>query len=202
LGWNWCYYRVFLSSIFSAVCTNIFFGGLLCILMSLLVWAGKGEPTRIFGNKVGPGLSEGDKIWRVFSALGNIALACSYATVVYDIMVKMLYCNSVKQIELRGVFIWLFVHYIGHFEVTSTRMQTDEKGQCVWNHSNDVTFPAMWWPWLCCFRGSDARKHPHRLWILRAILVGCPWQCVHCNPHGGSISGSISLPVTFLECER
>jgi hypothetical protein len=42
----------------------------------------------LFGTKVGPELSEEDKIWRVLSALGNIALACSYATVVYDIMVR------------------------------------------------------------------------------------------------------------------
>jgi len=42
----------------------------------------------LFGTKVGPGFSEEDKIWKVLTALGNIALACSYATVVYDIMVK------------------------------------------------------------------------------------------------------------------
>ncbi|KAK7351509.1 hypothetical protein VNO77_11025 [Canavalia gladiata] len=51
-----------------------------------VVISGKGEATRLFGNKVGPELSEADKVWRVFSALGNIALACSYASVVYDIM--------------------------------------------------------------------------------------------------------------------
>jgi len=109
---------------------------------------------------------------------------------------------TVKQIDSTGIIIWLSVHYIGHFEVTSTRMQTDEKVQCVRNHNNDTTFSAMWWPWLCCFWGSHSWKHPHWLWILRAILVGGSWQCVHCNPHGGSISGSISLPVTFLEYER
>nr|KYP70146.1 Amino acid permease 1 [Cajanus cajan] len=51
-----------------------------------VVVSGKGKTTRIFGTKVGPEVSEADKVWRVFSALGNIALACSYATVVYDIM--------------------------------------------------------------------------------------------------------------------
>ncbi|KAK2392417.1 amino acid permease [Trifolium repens] len=51
-----------------------------------VVVSGKGEATHLFGTKVGPELSEEDKIWRVLSALGNIALACSYATVVYDIM--------------------------------------------------------------------------------------------------------------------
>ncbi|KAG5048600.1 hypothetical protein JHK85_009703 [Glycine max] len=40
-------------------------------------------------------------------------------------------------------------------------------------------------------------KHPHWFWILRAILVGCPWECVHCNPHGGSISGSILFFMNF-----
>ncbi|KAL4358953.1 hypothetical protein AHAS_Ahas08G0028900 [Arachis hypogaea] len=48
--------------------------------------SGKGQPTSLTGVKVGPGLTEADKIWRVFSAMGNIALACSFATVVYDIM--------------------------------------------------------------------------------------------------------------------
>lgn len=52
------------------------------------MWTGKGETTRLFGIKVGPELSGEEKVWKVFSALGNIALACSFATVVYDIMVK------------------------------------------------------------------------------------------------------------------
>ena len=55
---------------------------------ALGVWTGKGEATSIFGSKVGPDLSEADKVWKVFSALGNIALACSFATVIYDIMVS------------------------------------------------------------------------------------------------------------------
>ncbi|RDX60524.1 Amino acid permease 3, partial [Mucuna pruriens] len=37
-------------------------------------------------NKTGPRLFESDKTWKVFNALGNIALACSFATVIYDIM--------------------------------------------------------------------------------------------------------------------
>ncbi|XP_027355726.1 amino acid permease 1-like [Abrus precatorius] len=51
-----------------------------------VVVSGKGRSTSIFGNKVGPELSEEEKVWRVFSALGNIALASSFATVIYDIM--------------------------------------------------------------------------------------------------------------------
>jgi hypothetical protein len=58
------------------------------ILFQLYIYLGKGEATHLFGTKVGPELSGEDKIWRVLSALGNIALACSYATVVYDIMVR------------------------------------------------------------------------------------------------------------------
>ncbi|KAE9609126.1 hypothetical protein Lal_00019987 [Lupinus albus] len=51
-----------------------------------IVVQGKGAPTSISGVKVGPGLSAEDKMWNVFSAMGNIALASSFATVVYDIM--------------------------------------------------------------------------------------------------------------------
>ncbi|RDX86155.1 Amino acid permease 8, partial [Mucuna pruriens] len=51
-----------------------------------VVISGKGETTRLFGNKTGPQLSESEKMWKIFSALGNIALACSFATVIYDIM--------------------------------------------------------------------------------------------------------------------
>lgn len=50
--------------------------------------AGKGAPTSITGTKVGPELSAADKNWRVLSSMGNIALACTYATVIYDIMVR------------------------------------------------------------------------------------------------------------------
>ncbi|KAL1310291.1 amino acid permease 8-like [Arachis ipaensis] len=48
--------------------------------------SGKGQATSLTGVKVGAEVTEADKIWRVFSAMGNIALACSFATVVYDIM--------------------------------------------------------------------------------------------------------------------
>ncbi|XP_014500281.1 amino acid permease 8 [Vigna radiata var. radiata] len=51
-----------------------------------VVVQGKGQPTSLFGKKIGPDLSEGEKVWKVFSALGNIALASSFATVIYDIM--------------------------------------------------------------------------------------------------------------------
>ncbi|KAG5031142.1 hypothetical protein JHK85_015124 [Glycine max] len=72
-----------------------------------VVVSGKGETTRVFGNKVGPGLSEADKMWRVFSALGNIALACSYATVVYDIMDTLKSyppeCKQMKKANVLGI---------------------------------------------------------------------------------------------------
>ncbi|KAK7410401.1 hypothetical protein VNO78_01157 [Psophocarpus tetragonolobus] len=74
-----------------------------------VVVSGQGETTRIFGNKIGPGLSEPDKIWRVFSALGNIALACSYATVVYDIMDTLKSdppeCKQMKKANVLGITI-------------------------------------------------------------------------------------------------
>ncbi|GAU21168.1 hypothetical protein TSUD_10850 [Trifolium subterraneum] len=48
---------------------------------------GHGAQTSITGTKIGPELSAADKVWRVCSSMGNIALASTYATVVYDIMV-------------------------------------------------------------------------------------------------------------------
>ncbi|KAK7293846.1 hypothetical protein RJT34_16723 [Clitoria ternatea] len=51
-----------------------------------VVVSGKGAETSITGTRVGPELSAEDKVWRVFSAMGNIALACTYATVIFDIM--------------------------------------------------------------------------------------------------------------------
>ncbi|XP_020212110.1 amino acid permease 8 [Cajanus cajan] len=72
-----------------------------------VVVSGKGKTTRIFGTKVGPEVSEADKVWRVFSALGNIALACSYATVVYDIMDTLKSyppeCKQMKKANLLGI---------------------------------------------------------------------------------------------------
>jgi len=52
------------------------------------LWTGKGEPTGLFGKSIGPDQSESEKVWKVFGALGNIALASSFATVIYDIMVS------------------------------------------------------------------------------------------------------------------
>ncbi|XP_027330896.1 amino acid permease 1-like [Abrus precatorius] len=61
----------------------VFIGSGLCLS---LVVSGKGAATSITGTSVGPELSAEDKVLRVFTAMGNIALACTYATVVYDIM--------------------------------------------------------------------------------------------------------------------
>ncbi|KAK7260723.1 hypothetical protein RIF29_26999 [Crotalaria pallida] len=55
------------------------------LCLSVIV-SGKGNITSITGIEVGPELSAEDKVWRVFSAMGNIALASTYATVIYDIM--------------------------------------------------------------------------------------------------------------------
>jgi hypothetical protein len=48
----------------------------------------KNRKRSITGIKVGPELSLETKVWRIMSSMGNIALACNYATVIYDIMVK------------------------------------------------------------------------------------------------------------------
>ncbi|MED6181879.1 hypothetical protein PIB30_023402 [Stylosanthes scabra] len=53
--------------------------------LSIIV-SGKGQPTSITGTSIGPELSAEDKVWRVFSSLGNIALAANYSTVIFDIM--------------------------------------------------------------------------------------------------------------------
>ncbi|CAK8570206.1 unnamed protein product [Lathyrus sativus] len=55
------------------------------LCLSVII-SGKGALTSIFGTKVGPELSVADKIWRTCSSFGNIALACNFATVIYDIM--------------------------------------------------------------------------------------------------------------------
>ncbi|OIW14578.1 hypothetical protein TanjilG_32920 [Lupinus angustifolius] len=62
-----------------------------------IVLQGKGEPTSFTGIKIGPGLSSTDKMWKIFSALGNIALASSFATVVYDIMDTLKSCPPENQ---------------------------------------------------------------------------------------------------------
>ncbi|KAK7260722.1 hypothetical protein RIF29_26998 [Crotalaria pallida] len=47
---------------------------------------GKGNGTSITGIEVGPELCAEEQVWRVFTAMGNIALASNYATVAFDIM--------------------------------------------------------------------------------------------------------------------
>uniref|UniRef100_A0A2N9H107 Amino acid transporter transmembrane domain-containing protein n=1 Tax=Fagus sylvatica TaxID=28930 RepID=A0A2N9H107_FAGSY len=46
---------------------------------------GQGGRTSITGVEVGVAVSQAEKIWRVCTALGNIALACSYAQISIDI---------------------------------------------------------------------------------------------------------------------
>ncbi|PNY13118.1 amino acid permease 8-like protein [Trifolium pratense] len=55
------------------------------LCLSILL-PGQGAHTSITGTKIGPELSAADKVWRVCSSMGNIALASTYATVIYDIM--------------------------------------------------------------------------------------------------------------------
>ncbi|XP_027940895.1 amino acid permease 1-like isoform X2 [Vigna unguiculata] len=57
----------------------VFIGSGLCLSVVL---SGKGAATSITGTK----LPVEDKLLKVFTAMGNIALACTYATVIYDIM--------------------------------------------------------------------------------------------------------------------
>ncbi|CAJ1972323.1 unnamed protein product [Sphenostylis stenocarpa] len=57
----------------------VFIGSGLCLSVIL---SGKGAATSITGTK----LPLEDKLLKVFTAMGNIALACTYATVIYDIM--------------------------------------------------------------------------------------------------------------------
>uniref|UniRef100_A0A2N9I5B8 Amino acid transporter transmembrane domain-containing protein n=1 Tax=Fagus sylvatica TaxID=28930 RepID=A0A2N9I5B8_FAGSY len=47
--------------------------------------SGQGGRTSITGVEVGVAVSQAEKIWRVCTALGNIALACSYAQISIDI---------------------------------------------------------------------------------------------------------------------
>ncbi|KAK7282960.1 hypothetical protein RIF29_12108 [Crotalaria pallida] len=72
-----------------------------------IVVQGKGAPTSISGIKVGPELSAVDKMWRIFSAMGNIALACSFATVVYDMMDTLKShppeCQQMKKANVLGI---------------------------------------------------------------------------------------------------
>ncbi|KEH37102.1 amino acid permease 8 isoform X2 [Medicago truncatula] len=51
-----------------------------------VIISGNGASTSITGIKIGPELSLETKVWRIMSSMGNIALACTYATVIYDIM--------------------------------------------------------------------------------------------------------------------
>lgn len=48
--------------------------------------SGKGASTSITGTQIGPELTAAEKVWRVCTSMGNIALASTYATVIYDIM--------------------------------------------------------------------------------------------------------------------
>ncbi|KAL2340170.1 hypothetical protein Fmac_008110 [Flemingia macrophylla] len=92
------------------------------------VWTGKGQPTSIFGKEVGPGgISEAEKVWNVLSALGNIALASSFATVIYDIMVRTHKAKYTKKTQTIHSFKfgYICVHCLGHIKVISTIMQTD-----------------------------------------------------------------------------
>ncbi|XP_014502036.1 amino acid permease 8 isoform X3 [Vigna radiata var. radiata] len=57
----------------------VFIGSGLCLSVVL---SGKGAATSITGTK----LPVEDKLLKVFTAMGNIGLACTYATVIYDIM--------------------------------------------------------------------------------------------------------------------
>ncbi|XP_047174365.1 amino acid permease 8-like [Vigna umbellata] len=61
---------------------------------------GKGRPTSLFGKEIGPDQSAGEKVWKVFGALGNIALASSFATVIYDIM-DTLKSNPPESVQMK-----------------------------------------------------------------------------------------------------
>ncbi|KAI9097434.1 hypothetical protein K1719_025205 [Acacia pycnantha] len=64
---------------------------------------GQGQPTSLTGVE----LSGVEKMWKVFNAMGNVALACSYATVVYDILDTLKSsppeCKQMKKANVSGI---------------------------------------------------------------------------------------------------
>lgn len=77
--------QVVCSSLFSLKFIVLFY---ICLLTKAF-WlrTGKGASTSIIGTQIGPKLSVADKVWSVLTSMGNIALASTYAMVIYDIMV-------------------------------------------------------------------------------------------------------------------
>lgn len=51
------------------------------------IGVGHGKRTTVTGVEVGPGLTAARKMWRMFTALGDIAIAYSYSPVLIEVQV-------------------------------------------------------------------------------------------------------------------
>ena len=81
-------YQLFQTIHFQKIKNGFFFSFSFSFFENWDFEQGKGGRTSITEMEVGVAVSQVEKIWRVCTALGNIALACSYAPISIDIQVR------------------------------------------------------------------------------------------------------------------
>ncbi|KAK6130554.1 hypothetical protein DH2020_035700 [Rehmannia glutinosa] len=88
--------------------------------------------TTLTGTTVGVDVSASDKVWRSFQAIGDIAFAYAYSTVLIEI--QAIYFKpqrrkgKTEKDASRNICIYAFGNVMRHFKVATTREQGDEEG--------------------------------------------------------------------------
>lgn len=63
---------------------------------------GNGARTNVTGVEVGVDFTVADKVWRIFTAVGNMAFACAYSSILIEIQVR----NMIKTFDNGFFYIY------------------------------------------------------------------------------------------------
>jgi len=142
------------------------------------------ENKRVRGSLTGISIgtvTQTQKIWRSFQALGDVAFAYSYSVILIEIQVCYITfsCNISAQYTFSHLFYDLpvkltncLVHFMaGHGQSPTFGSQDNEESNSNKCCSDNAFLHVLWLFWICCFWRHVPWQPPHWIWLLQSILA-------------------------------
>jgi hypothetical protein len=115
-------------------------------------------------------VTETQKIWRTFQALGDIAFAYSYSIILIEIQVLI---PSLQVLMIKAINYWshheaffILGSETGHSEVTTIRREDDEEGNTCERQCNDYVLYVVWMYGICSLWRLVSGKSLNRFRVL------------------------------------
>lgn len=133
----------------------------------LYVEVGNHVSTSLTGVTIGVDVTSTEKIWSSLQAIGDIAFAYSYATVLVEIQARQAqeinflqqFCEEMSMIKLHGL-------HAGYTETKPAGEPCDEESYLRWSVDHHHILHAVWNFGICSIRKQSTRQLFNRIWIL------------------------------------